>query len=68
MKRVIEKRILNEKEAAEYLGIGLTKFRSYDSKGYISRLRYPENSSKRYDILELDSWIDKLKSNGSWKS
>ena len=61
MKRLLEKRILNEKEAASYLGIGLTKFRFYDAKGYIARLHFPDNCSKRYDIMELDQWIEKLK-------
>jgi DNA-binding transcriptional MerR regulator len=62
MNRIIEKRILDEKEAAHYLGIGLTKFRYYDKLGLIPRIRYPENSSKRYDILDLDEWLDRLKS------
>ena len=35
MNRLIEKRVLDEKEAAQYLGIDLTNFRYYDKKGLI---------------------------------
>ena len=61
MNRIIEKRGLDEKEAAQYLGIGLTKFRYYDKKGLIPRIPYPKNTSKRYDVFELDSWLEQLK-------
>lgn len=61
MERILHKRILNEKEAAQYLGLGLTKFRYYDAQGWIPKVRYPENTRKLYDILQLDEIVERLK-------
>jgi len=57
---VITKRLLDSKEAAEYLSIGRTKLYSW-----IKRKRIPViklDTSIRFDVLELDQFVEGLKS------
>ena len=56
---IITKRLLDSKEAAEYLSIGRTKLHSW-----IKRKRIPViklDSSTRFDVLELDDFVEELK-------
>jgi predicted DNA-binding transcriptional regulator AlpA len=61
-----EKRSLNEKEAAEYIGMSLSFLRQDRVNGFReTRTRGPEFSrigrTVRYMKEELDAWLDKHK-------
>lgn len=58
--RVISKRMLDKREAAEHCGRPLKRFEIECS---VPPLRFP-NGDWRYDVHDLDKWLDKLKDNG----
>jgi hypothetical protein len=56
---VISKRMLSRREAAEHCGRSLRRF---EVECPFSPVRFP-NGDMRYDVRDLDSWLDKLKNN-----
>ena len=54
---VISKRMLNKREAAEHCGRSLKRF---EVECPISPVRFP-NGDLRYDVRDLDKWLDSLK-------
>ena len=66
-----EKKILNTKEAAAYLGIDYCNFRKQRNKGYFGRDRYPapafidtgySEQGFHYRVEVLDKWIENFPS------
>ena len=56
---VVHKRLLSVDEAAEYLSIGKTKLHSWIKRNKIPVIKL--DSSTRFDVLELDAFVDELK-------
>ncbi len=56
---VISKRLLNANAAAEYLSISRSKLYQWAEKGKIKSVRI--DSARRWDILDLDKFIEELK-------
>jgi hypothetical protein len=55
--RVVPKRMLDKKEAAAHCGRSLTRFLV---ECPVSPIQFP-NGDLRYDVRDLDAWIDGLK-------
>ena len=56
---IMTKRLLSEKETCNYLSIGRTKLYQLVKRGQIVPVRI--DSAPRYDLNDLDRFIDKLK-------
>ena len=56
---VVNKRLLNANEASEYLSIGKTTLYSWVKRSKIPVLKI--DSCTRFDVLELDEVVEKLK-------
>ena len=56
---VISKRMLSKREAAEHCGRSLKRF---EVECPVSPVRFP-NGDTRFDVRDLDKWLDKLKDN-----
>lgn len=56
--RILPRRMLSKAEASEYVGISSRKF---DGAVSVRPLKMPDNSL-RWDMHDLDVWIDHLKS------
>jgi hypothetical protein len=54
---VLQKRMLNKTEAAEHCGRPIKRF---DIECPVQAVRFP-NGDNRWDIHDLDAWIDSLK-------
>jgi hypothetical protein len=54
--KVTPRRILTEKEAAEYCGVSANKFRGICP---VSPVQFPDGR-KAYDMRSLDTWLDGL--------
>ena len=54
---VISKRMLDKREAAEHCGRSLKRF---EVECPVSPVRFP-NGDIRYDVRDLDQWLDTLK-------
>lgn len=57
--KVISKRMLSKREAAEHCGRPIKRF---EAECPSSPVRFP-NGDLRYDVRDLDQWLDKLKNN-----
>ncbi|TCR02191.1 hypothetical protein [Neorhizobium sp. JUb45] len=55
--RIVQPRMISLKQAADYVGLPLKRFPRICS---VRPVEIPE-SEKRYDIRDLDQWIDQLK-------
>lgn len=58
MSRIITPRILNKTESAEYLGLSLEAF---DKLVNVRPLPLQGVRGERYDVRDLDAWVDELK-------
>ena len=56
---VISKRMLSKREAAEHCGRSLKRF---EVECPVSPIRFP-NGDLRFDVQDLDRWLDILKGN-----
>ena len=56
---VMTKRLLDSKEAAEYLSISRSKLYQWAGKGKIPSVRI--DSRRLWDVIELDNFVEKLK-------
>ncbi len=56
---VITKRLLDSKEAAEYLSISRSKLYQWAETGKIPSVRI--DSRRLWDVIELDNFVEKLK-------
>ena len=56
---IVNKRLLNVDEASEYLSIGKTKLHSWIKRKKIPVIKL--DSSTRFDVLELDVFVEELK-------
>jgi hypothetical protein len=56
---VIAKRMLSKREAAEHCGRSLKRF---EIECPVVPIRF-SNGDLRFDVRDLDTWLDKLKSN-----
>ncbi len=54
-------RLLDEPDAAAYVGQCVGTFRTFQTKGWIRPFYWPGYASKRFDIRELDALIDRIK-------
>ncbi len=54
---VLEKRMLNKTEAAEHCGRPVKRF---EIECNVQAVRFP-NGDNRWDVRDLDAWIDSLK-------
>jgi hypothetical protein len=57
---IIAKRMLSKREAAEHCGRSLKRF---EAECPVAPVRFP-NGDLRYDVRDLDGWLDTLKSKG----
>ena len=55
-----DKKYLNIKEAAEYLGVTPLTLRNWDKKGKLSPTRHPMNNYRVYDRNDLEALYKKL--------
>jgi hypothetical protein len=55
--RLVPKRMLDKREAAAYCGRSLNRF---EAECPVQPLRFA-NGDLRYDVRELDAWLDSLK-------
>ena len=55
---VVSKRMLNRREAAEHCGRSLRRF---EVECLVTPICFP-NGDLRYDVRDLDAWLDSLKS------
>jgi len=60
--RIITRRLLTSKEAADYLGISVRKLYYLQAEGEIQQTRLPNTKKRQYDVLDLDEFIEKSKS------
>lgn len=65
VQRVINKRLLTPKEAANYLGISERQLEYLRAGGYVYQTRLPNTKKRLYDVLDLDKVIEnsKIKNN-----
>ncbi len=56
---ISQKRLLDVKEAANYLSISRTKLYEWCLQGKIPSVRI--DSKRLFDVLELDEFVDRLK-------
>ncbi len=56
---VVNKRLLDAKEAADYLSISRAKLYDWMKKGKVRSLLI--DTSRRFDVVDLDSVVDRLK-------
>jgi excisionase family DNA binding protein len=56
---IVNKRLLDAKEAADYLSISRAKLYEWMKKGKIRSLLI--DTSRRFDVVDLDGVVDKLK-------
>ena len=56
---IINKRLLNADEASAYFSIGKTMLYSWIKRGLIPTIKL--DGCTRFDVLELDEVVDKLK-------
>ena len=59
--RIIIKRLLTPKEAADYLGISERKLEYLEAGGAIRQTRLPNTKKRLYDIMDLDAFIERSK-------
>ncbi|NIV94531.1 helix-turn-helix domain-containing protein [candidate division KSB1 bacterium] len=59
--RIIQKRLLTCKEAAQYLGISERQLEYLRAEGLIKQTRLPDTRKRLYDIVDLDAFIEKAK-------
>lgn len=55
--RIVQPRMISLKQAADYVGLPLKRFPRICS---VRPVEMPE-SEKRYDIRDLDKWLDQIK-------
>ena len=63
VKTIINKRLLDSKEAAYYLSISRTKLYQWTKVGKIPSIRI--DARRLFDILDLDRFVDMLKQDQS---
>ena len=56
--RVVQPRMMSVKQAADYVGLPLRRFSKICT---VDPVAMPE-SEERYDIRDLDQWLDQIKS------
>ena len=54
-------RLLDEPDAAAYVGQCIGTFRAFQARGWIKPFYWPGYVSKRFDVNELDALIDRIK-------
>lgn len=59
--RVIIKRLLTLKEAAQYLSISPRQFEYLEAAGEIQRTSLPDTKKRLYDVFDLDRFIEEAK-------
>ena len=59
--KVVPRRLLNAGDAADYCGLPVKHFLKFCTVGYVEM----PNGGKLYDMRDLDTWIDALKSGNS---
>lgn len=65
--RVITKRLLNQKEAASYLGISVRQLEYLVHDGRLSRTRLPDTSKRLFDVFDLDALVEQSKNSRAAK-
>lgn len=64
MTTAIPRKLLTEREAAEYLGYRPSTFRQSRCMGILAGTKPPKHQklgrAVRYDIADLDAWIEKV--------
>lgn len=58
---IIPKRMLTKAEAAQHCGRPVKRF---EVECPVAAVRFP-NGDKRYDVRDIDAWLDSLKGGGS---
>ena len=56
----MQKRLLKDKEAAAYIGVGVTKFWALVKEAHFQAIKIGSKMT-RFDIQDLDRYIDSLK-------
>lgn len=59
--RVPPRRMLNERDAAEYVGLSIKNFRALVT---VQPVRYP-NGTTLHDMVDLDRWVESQKAGSS---
>lgn len=63
MTKSTPKRILNAEEAADYIGLSRSQFYAVrdGTKGFPRPFKYNGAGQARYDVRDLDEWLDRQK-------
>ena len=59
--RIITKRLLTPREAANYIGISVRQLEYLTADGEIRQMRLPNTKKRLYDTLDLDEFIESSK-------
>jgi len=59
--RIITKRLLTPREAANYIGISVRQLEYLTADGEIKQTRLPNTRKRLYDIVDLDEFIEHSK-------
>lgn len=60
----VPKRYLNQKEAVRYTGTSPKTINQWAKKG-LKIILFGENSNPKYDIKDLDAWMEEHKTKGA---
>ena len=58
---VIDKRLLNDRQAAEYLGVSRAAVWGWTKDGLLSKVPLPGRRLARWDVVDLDAFVDERK-------
>ena len=59
--RIVQQRLLFLEEAARYINMHKNMLLKFEKKGWIRPFYFPNCRSKRYDVLDLDRMIERIK-------
>ena len=59
--RIVNERLLFLEQAAKYINMHKNMLLKFEKRGWIKPFYFPNCRSKRYDIVELDKMIEKIK-------
>ena len=59
--RIVQQRLLFLEEAARYINMHKNMLLKFEKRGWVKPFYFPNCRSKRYDVLDLDRMIERIK-------
>ena len=59
--RIVQQRLLFLEEAARYINMHKNMLLKFAKRGWVKLFYFPNCRSKRYDVLDLDRMIERIK-------